>query len=183
MSRLPAIDPTQAAGETRALLDATQQTMGKIPNFVRTLASSPAALRAWLESYRALTGGQLDPELRERLALGVADFNHSAYCLNVHTVLAKHRAHLSDEAIQESRRFSCADPRMDAALTFARAVLDRRGDVSDADVEQVRAAGYSDGEIAEIVMYVGLNLQIDYLTTVADTDIEFPGVVSAGMPA
>jgi uncharacterized peroxidase-related enzyme len=183
MSRITAIDPAQATGETRELLDATQHAMGKIPNFVRTLASSPAALKAWLESYRALTGGQLDPELRERLALGVADFNRSMYCLNVHTYLAKHRAHLSDEAIQESRRFSCADPKMDAALMFARVLLDTRGAVSDTDVERVRAAGYSNGEIAEIVMYVGLNLQIDYLTTVADTEIEFPTMVPAGVPA
>lgn len=183
MSRLTAIDPAQATGETRELLDAAQQTLGRLPNFVRTLASSPAALKVWLESYRALTGGQLDPELRERLALGVADFNDSAYCLNVHTFLAKHRAQFSDEAIQESRRFSSSDPRTDAALTFARALLERRGGVSDAEVERVRAAGYSDGEIAEIVMYVGLNLQIDYLTTVADTEMEFPGVVLAGTPA
>ena len=45
MSRLTAIDPAQATGETRELLDAAQQTLGRLPNFVRTLASSPAALK------------------------------------------------------------------------------------------------------------------------------------------
>ena len=176
MSRLTTIDPDQATGKTRELLDATQRTFGVIPNLARILASSPAALKNWLESVRALAGGQLNPALRERIALGVAEANDCGYCLSAHSYIAKHVTGLSDEAIGESRRLSSSDPKVDAALRFAATVLQRQGGVSDADVERVRAAGYSDGEIAEIVSHVALNVLTNYLNKVADTDIDFPRV-------
>lgn len=183
MSRLTPIDPAQASGETRELLEATQRTLGVIPNMARVLASSPAALKAWLESLRALAGGTLDPGLRERIALGVAEANECGYCLSAHTYVAKHVTHLSDDAIQESRQLSSSNPRVDAALSFAQAVLETRGGVSDNDVEQVRAAGYSDGEIAEIVVHIALNVLTNYFNKVADTDIDFPHVAPAGKAA
>lgn len=183
MSRLTTIDPDQAIGETRELLEATQRTLGSIPNSARALASSPAALKAWLESLRALAGGQLDPGLRERIALGVAEANECGYCLSAHTYVAKHVVHLSDDAIQESRRLSSSNPKVDAALSFAQAVLETRGGVSEADVEQVRAAGYSDGEIADIVAHVAFNVLTNYFNKVADTEIDFPVVAPAGKTA
>lgn len=179
MSRLTTVDPAQATGETSELLDATQRTFGVIPNLAKILASSPAALKTWLESIRALAAGQLDPGLRERIALGVAETNGCGYCLSAHTYVAKHVAHLSDQAIEESRRLSSADPKVDAALSFTQAVLDTRGGVSDADVEQVRAAGYSDGEIAEIIAHVALNVLTNYFNKVADTEVDFPRVALA----
>lgn len=172
MSRLATIDPAQASGETRELLDAVQHMFGFIPNGVRALASSTAALKACLVAARALAGGQLDPELRAQIAIGIAEATECGYCLDGHCYMAKHVEHLSDEAIQESRQFSSSNHRVDAALTFARAVVDREGSVSDADVEQVRAAGYSDGEIAEIVVCVGLNLLTSFFNKVANTEAD-----------
>jgi uncharacterized peroxidase-related enzyme len=183
MSRLTTIDPAQATGETRELLDATQRTFGAIPNTAKILASSPAALKTWLESVRALAGGQLDPALREQIALGVAEANECGYCLSAHAYVAKHVTRLSDEAIAESRRLSSTDPKVDAALAFAGTVLETRGAVEDADVEQVRAAGYSDGEIAEIVAHVAFNVLTNYFNKVADTEIEYPRVTPAGKVA
>src|SRR5207237_5180313 len=113
------------------------------------------------------------------MALGVAETNGCGYCLSAHTYIAKHVAHLSDQEIEESRRLSSADPKVDAALSFTQAVLDTRGGVSDADVEQVRAAGYSDGEIAEIIAHVALNVLTNYFNKVADTEVDFPRVALA----
>lgn len=183
MSRLTTFDPAQATGETRELLDATQRTFGVIPNTAKILASSPAALKTWLESIRALAAGQLDPGLRERIALGVAQTNACEYCLSGHAYVAKHVTHLSDQAIEESRRLTSVDPKVDAALSFTQAVLEKRGGVSDADVEQVRAAGYSDGEIAEIIAHVALNVLTNYFNKVAETEVDFPRVALAGKAA
>jgi uncharacterized peroxidase-related enzyme len=183
MSRLTSVDPDQATGETRELLDATRRTFGAIPNSARVLASSPAALKTWLESVRALAGGQLDPGLRERIALGVAEANKCGYCLSAHTYVAKRVTHLSDEEIAESRRMSSTDPKVAAALKFAETVLERRGGVSDADVEEVRAAGYSDGEIAEIVTHVAFNVLTNYFNKVASPKIDFPEVAPSGKAA
>lgn len=154
-----------------------------IPNLAKILASSPAALKTWLESIRALAGGRLDPGLRERIAIGVAETNGCEYCLSGHAYVAKHVANLSDEAIEESRRLSSADAKVDAALSFTRAVLETRGGVSDADVERIRAAGYSDGEIAEIVANIALSVLTNYVNKVAETEVDFPRLAPAGKAA
>ena len=51
-----------------------------------------------------------------------------------------------------------------------------RGEVLHADVEAVRAAGFSDGEIAEIVANIALNVFTNYFNLVAQTEIDFPKV-------
>ncbi len=66
-----------------------------------------------------------------------------------------------------------------AALQFARAVVEKRGQVSDEDLDDVRAAGYGDPQIAEIVAVVALNIFTNYFNHVAATDIDFPVVDAA----
>lgn len=62
------------------------------------------------------------------------------------------------------------------ALSFVRGVVNRRGQVDDADVEALRAAGFDDGEIVEIVAHIGLNLFTNYFNHIAATEIDFPAV-------
>jgi alkylhydroperoxidase family enzyme len=68
------------------------------------------------------------------------------------------------------------DPKADAALRFARAVLEQRGHVSDAELRAVRAAGYDDAQVIEIVQHVALNIWTNYVNSVAATPIDFPVV-------
>ena len=46
--------------------------------------------------------------------------------------------------------------------------------VTNADLEAVRAAGYGDAEIVEIVVNVALNLLTNYVNNVAQTEVDFP---------
>ena len=85
-------------------------------------------------------------------------------------------AKLGHDEIDAARRFESDDERIEAGLRFTRAVLEQRGQVSDDDLEQVRDAGYSDAELAEIVANVALNTLTNYFNRLADPDIEFPRV-------
>lgn len=51
-----------------------------------------------------------------------------------------------------------------------------RGKVAAADLAAVKAAGYDDPQIIEIVLHVALNTWTNYVKLVADTDIDFPVV-------
>jgi alkylhydroperoxidase family enzyme len=61
-------------------------------------------------------------------------------------------------------------------LEFAKRIVSQRAVVSEEHLELVRAAGYRDGEIVEIVAHVALNLLTNYLNLVAQTDVDFPKV-------
>jgi len=68
------------------------------------------------------------------------------------------------------------DAKTGVALEFARRIVIERGWVSDDDLKRVRDAGYSDGEIAEIVAAVAQNIFSNYFNHVAQTEVDFPHV-------
>ncbi|MHC5544086.1 carboxymuconolactone decarboxylase family protein, partial [Singulisphaera rosea] len=61
-------------------------------------------------------------------------------------------------------------------VRFALRVLDARGHVEDDDLDDVRAAGFDDGAIAEVVANVSLGVFTNYFNLVAATDVDLPRV-------
>lgn len=181
MSRINPVERETTNDRLRKTFDAIQQQLGVVPNMMRTMAQSPAVLEAYLAFGAALRKGLLPAALQEQIALAVAEANACDYCLSAHAVLGR-GAGLSTEEVDASREGRAADPRAAAALTFARAVVERRGAATDQDVARVRAAGFGDGEIAEILAHVGLNVFTNYFNRAVQTDVDFP-LVSAGQLA
>jgi uncharacterized peroxidase-related enzyme len=177
MSRLQPVDPNQTTGKAKAQLEGVGKKLGMVPNMMRTMAASPAVLDGYLGLSGALGAGRLPAKLREQVALAVAEQNACEYCLAAHSILGKN-AGLAPDAILASRRGEEAEARDRAALRFAHAVVASRGGVGDDDLASVRAAGFDDGEIAELVAHVALNVLTNYLNRVADTEIDFPKVAA-----
>lgn len=177
MSRLltPAsIDASPAA--SRPLLSAVQKQLGTVPNLFRVVGNSPAALEGYLGLSSALAKGTLPAATRERVALAVAQINGCSYCLSAHTYLGKNLAKLSDDEIAANRHGGSTDPRAAAAVRFATQVVERRGHVADEDIAAVKAAGYDDAQVVELVLHVALNTLTNYVNEVAKTVIDFPAV-------
>jgi uncharacterized peroxidase-related enzyme len=181
MSRIPPVDRNSTNDSVRRNFDAIQKQLGVVPNMMRTMAQSPSVLEGYLGFGAALRRGRLPGALQEQIALAVAEMNSCDYCLSAHTALGR-GAGLSNDELAASREARAADPKATAALQFARAVVERRGDVRDQDLARVRTAGYTDGEIAEIIAHVALNVFTNYFNRAAQTDIDFP-LVTAGQLA
>lgn len=69
-----------------------------------------------------------------------------------------------------------ADPATTAALRFALRLVEQRGRVAQPDVDELRAAGFGDGQIVEILAHVALNLFTNYLNVAFNVPVDFPGV-------
>jgi uncharacterized peroxidase-related enzyme len=177
MSRIATVDRDTANEDVRRYFEAIQRKLGVVPNMMRTMAQSPRVLEGYLGLSGALARGFLPATLQSRIALAIAEANACDYCLSAHTVLGG-GAGLSPEQIAVSRNGHASDPQADAALQFALAVLRQRGAVSNDDLARVRAAGFSDGAIAEIVAHVGLNVFTNYFNRAAETEIDFPKVLA-----
>lgn len=171
---IPAADQTPAA--SRPLLDAVNKQLGVVPNLMKVLGNSPAALGGYLSLSAALGKGTLGAKTGERIALAIAEINGCGYCLAAHTYLGKNVAKLDDAEIAANRNGTSSDAKADAAIRFAANVAQARGHVSDADVQTVKSAGYSDAEVMEIVAHVALNTLTNYVNEVAQTQIDFPAV-------
>lgn len=175
MSRLPAIQTEQAAGKAKELLEGVQAKLKITPNMMRVMANSPAVLQGYLSFSGALASGALDPKLREEIALEVGEQNSCAYCVSAHTAIGKMTG-LTDAEIGAARDAKSDSPRNRAALEFARQIVAKQGRPTDADVESVRRAGFSDGEIAEIIAHVALNVFTNYFNNTAQVEIDFPKI-------
>jgi uncharacterized peroxidase-related enzyme len=173
MPRIQPVEQNTADPATEALLGSVRKSMGSVPNLIATMARSPAVVRAYLGFAQALSGGTLPRRLREQIALVVGEANACGYCVAAHTALGR-GAGLTEQETKEARRATSHDGKEQAALVFARKVVQDRGVVADADVEMLRRAGYTDGEVGEIVANVALNLFTNYFNHVAGTAVDFP---------
>lgn len=174
MNRISVPSADQSPAASKPLLDAVLKQLGVVPNLMKMVGNSPAALEGYLSLNGAVAKGVLDLQLRERLALGTAEFNGCDYCLAAHSYLGKNLAKLTDADMMAARRANAADAKTGAALRFARRVLLERGHVTGEDLAAVRGAGFGDAAIVEIVVNVALNLLTNYVNNVAQTQIDFP---------
>lgn len=170
------IEESPAAAQP--LLEAVKKQLGLVPNLFRIIGNSPAALEGYLGLNGALGKGTLDARTRERIALAVGEANGCDYCLSAHAYLGKNLAKLDDAEIAANREGGSQDKIADAAVRFAVAIVRERGHVSAAEVQAVKGAGYSDGQIIEIVLHVALNTLTNYVNEVAKTEIDFPVVTA-----
>jgi uncharacterized peroxidase-related enzyme len=173
MSRINVVDPKSATGQAKALLDAVREQLGAVPNFIRALANSPAALSAFLGLYGPLRNAAIDKATQERIALVVAEENGCQYCVSAHSAIGRGAGLTSDEMLL-NRRGSSRDGKAAAAVAFAKALNEHRGELTAGEFEAVRAAGFSDGEIVEIITLVALNVFTNILGKSTLIDIDFP---------
>ncbi len=158
------------------LLGSVKQQLGSVPNLFRIVGNSPAALEGYLGLSGSLGKGALDGKTRERIALAVAELNGCDYCLSAHSYLGAHVAKLDPTELNANRDGTSADPKAAAAVRFATQLVRDRGHVSAAEVDAVKAAGYGDAEVVEIIAHVALNTLTNYINSALATDVDFPKV-------
>ena len=177
-SRIATPTAEQTPAASLPILDAVGKQLGVVPNLFKVEALSTAALEAHV-ALNAAANRTLDARTRERIALTVAQVNGCDYCLSAHTYLAANVARLDAAEIAAARLGHASDVKANAAVAFARKVAELRGHVADADIAAVRNAGFSDGQVIEIITNVALNTLTNLVNNVALTDIDFPVVAAS----
>jgi len=175
LSRLKAIQTDSATGRAKELLEAVQAKLSITPNMTRVMANSPAVLEAYLSFSGALAGGSLNAKLREQLALEIGEQNSCQYCVSAHTAIGR-KTGLSDVEIEAAREAKSSAAKPAAALAFARQIVAKHGRATQSDVDAVRGAGFTDGEIAEIIAHVALNIFTNYFNNTAEVEVDFPKI-------
>lgn len=175
MTRVSLIDSSNTTADRAALLTQIHNAFGATPNMFKAVANSPAALKSMWGAFAALGGGVIPAKLGEQIAVAVADRNACEYCLAAHTALGR-KAGASAEEMSAAQGGQATDPKTAAALRFALQLVEARGQVSQADVQAVRAAGFDDEAIVEILAHVALNLFTNYVNVAFAVPVDFPGV-------
>lgn len=179
MTRTNVLTSEQVPAASKETLDAFTRNIGFTPNMMAAFAQSPIAFNAWAALLGSLSK-TLDVRTRDSIGLAVSEVNGCNYCLTVHSFTAEHMAKLPAEDIILARKGHANDPKRDAAVQFARKVIETRGQVSDADLKAVRDAGFTEANIIEIVALVAMYTLTNLFNNVFDPDKDFPAVTPAG---
>ena len=173
MSRLTPIQTNGAASKLRRSLRNSHLKLDKAPRFLQVMANSPATLRAYLQADAALARGPLTPRPRPPVALAVTEINGSSYSLSARYDAVKSLG-LTEHEMRLAGNAAAADAKADTMLRFTRAVVLQRGDISDEDFQAVGRAGFTDGQIIEIVANIALSIFSNYFSSVAKTEVDLP---------
>ncbi|KRG46714.1 carboxymuconolactone decarboxylase [Stenotrophomonas panacihumi] len=165
-----------APAASQPLLAQVHHAFGATPNMFKAVAHSPAALQSMWAAFGALgSKGTLGAKLGEQIAVAVANRNRCEYCLAAHTVLGQNAGATAGE-MSAAQVGESSDPRTAAALAFALKVVEQRAQVTDADVAQLRQAGFADEQVVEIIAHVALNVFTNYINVALDVPVDFPAV-------
>ena len=179
MPRTAVLTPEQVPADSKTTLDMFTKNIGFTPNLMASFAQSPIAFNAWATLLGSLSKA-LDVKTRDSIGLAVSEVNGCNYCLSIHSFTAVHMAKLPADDIILARKGHASDPKRDAAVQFARRVIQTRGQVEEADLAAVRDAGYTDANIMEIVALVAMYSLTNFFNNVFDPEKDFPAVAPAG---
>src|SRR6201999_3313397 len=136
--------------ESQPILDNVNKMLGFVPNLQRLMSISPNALAGWAGLMGSLSK-TLDVKTRDGIALAVSEADGCDYCLAAHSYIATNLAKISPDEIGLNRVGRSSDPKRAAAVAFAKALIETRGKVSEEAFNAVKAAGWTDANIVEIV--------------------------------
>jgi uncharacterized peroxidase-related enzyme len=178
MTRIAIPDRKDTHPDAHAVLDAAEKALGFVPNLHRLMALNPKVLAGWVGLQSNLSS-TVDLRTRDAMALAVTEVSGCGYCRAAHTYGATNLTKSSSEEIALNKQGKSSDPKRGAAVHFAKAVAEKRGNVEDAELAAVKAAGWSDAEIVAIVALVAQFQMTNYLNNVAQTTPDFPLVSEA----
>jgi uncharacterized peroxidase-related enzyme len=174
MTRLKALNPDEATGKTKELFTAIQGKLGMVPNMMRGMGNSAAFLEAYLNLSSTLEHGTLGAKTGELIALATAESNACDYCLSAHTYIGANLLKVDAATLDAARDGNSTDTKTAAILKFTKTVLAKKGRVNAVDVDAVKSAGVTEGQIGEIIGHVALNVLTNYFNNTANTEIDFP---------
>jgi len=181
ISRFPVPELKDLPADIRERIEAVQQKTGFVPNVFLALAHRPAEWRAFVAYHDALMEKDPGPGItltkaeREMIVVATSGANQCQYCVVAHGAILRVRAKNPLIADQVAVNYRKADlnPRQRAMLDFAMQVALESHTVSDADLDRLRAEGFSGEDawdIAAIAAFFALSNRLANVTSMRPND-------------
>ena len=179
-SLIGVVDPESPPEGSEKTLHRVREMAGGLSNLHLTAAQSPAALRGLWHQMESGPHWTLSERRQLLISLRVSQVNCCSYCLAAYTAKAR-TIGLPEEEIREIRMGRSGDSGEQALLDLVGRIVEHRGHHVGFEVAAARAAGFTDGEIVEMIWLVGMVTTSNYLDCVANTEIDFPLAEDLGL--
>ena len=161
-----------APEKSKVTLKALEERFGFLPNVMATMANNPVLLNGFAATFGSFHGGSLDEIEKQVLLLTNAVTIKCPWTVAAHSTFAIEDG-IAESEVQAIRAGKLPrDPKYAALSALTKALIEKRGNVSDADIDAFTSAGYARAQILEVVTGVGISTMAATTTNMAGTPIE-----------
>jgi len=158
--------------QAEKILATVEEQFGFRPNLIEELVTAPAAAQVYLRGQDAMADSSLTPTQQQAVQLAVATHNECHYCDAAHAALGR-QSGMASEDIDAIRNGDLPrDTDLRGVVSATRRVLEERGWLDDADLQELSAGGVDRQTLYEILAFVALKTLTNYVNHIADTEID-----------
>ncbi len=163
-------------GSAKTMLEAAKAQMGSVPNMYGNMVNSPGMLETYLLGYRRFREESgFTPVEQEVVLLTISRFNVCTYCMAAHSMIADKMSKVPAEILEALRT---GDPIPDAKLTalsaFTHILLEQRRNPTTIQLNDFKAAGYTDRHVLEIILAISVKTLSNYSNHLFHTEVDTP---------
>ena len=161
-----------ASEKSVPLLQGAEKTIGFIPNLIGMMAESPAVTKGYLNISQIFDETSFSPTERQVVILAASRYNECHYCMAAHSVIAEMQKVSLDVVDAIRHDHPIVDEKLEALRKFTTQVVDKRGFVSDEDIQDFVDAGYTKQHILEVILGVTFKTLSNYVNHITDTPVD-----------
>jgi alkylhydroperoxidase family enzyme len=161
-----------APEKSKQPLQGLQKKFGFIPSVAAAMAESPVLINAFVSGFVNFHGGSFSEGEKQALLLTNAVTLKCPWTVAFHSTLALDEGvPVGDvKAIREGKLPT--DPKYSALSNMAKALIEKRGAVTAADVDKFLSSGYSKSQILEVITGIGISTMAATTGNLSDTPVD-----------
>lgn len=167
MSIISTVAPAQAEGKVAEAYRQIRKMMGRVPNAFQLYSSSPVLLAQQMQQIAYyMQHPTLGFPLLAMVRMLVSQHNDCQYCVGFNEVMLMNMAGLTPEQLSATKRNPADSPlpeKEKAMLLLVLKATKTPAMVEKADLDQLRALGWGDGDIMDAVYHGARNAAADIM--------------------
>lgn len=172
MSGFKRHDLSSAPAASVPLLEQSRKQFGRIPGLHAVMAESPQVLEGYQRLHQLVLESSFDDVEKTVVWQTINVENACHYCVPAHTAIAKMMK--VPDAVTEALRNETPlpEPKWEALRAFTLAVMRKRGNVDQADLDRFFEAGYSHRQVLEVILVLAQKTLSNYINHIARTPLD-----------
>lgn len=172
MPNYPLQTIASAPEKSKPALEQLQKAFGILPNLPAVIANSPKLINALVGLFAQVHSPGLSEAENQIVLLTDAVTNSSAYAVAFHTTLALQQGIDSEETSAIRERHLPKDKRFAALSNLAKTLIEKRGHLSEQELDSFIAAGFAKEQVLEVIAIVAASTITNYTGTIANPPLE-----------
>jgi len=166
----------EVSANNQEIFDALKKGLGMVPNLYAVMAHSDTALGNYLNFQNAKTS--FSNKEKQAVNLVVSQVNECVYCQSAHTLLGTMNGLSEEQTIEIRKGAASFDSKLNALVALAKEITAKRGFIAESVLNDFLQAGYTKGQVVELVMLVAEKSAMNYLHAITKVAIDFPAIKS-----